>query len=437
MNISALLKHYKRADIQKELIENAVNREVAIKYGDRGFGKRPDILKYPGDILELAKQGATSFHASEEIWKNPLQLGQDMRKKDVEELRTGWDLVIDIDCHFLEYSKIAADLVVKALKFHGIKSISCKFSGNKGFHIGVPFEAFPKTVNGTDTARLFPEAPKRIALYLKEMIKRPLGEKIMELEKGNFSNILKKTGKSMKEVVYAKRNQIGMVNRYLNAEPFLDIDTILISSRHLYRMPYSFNEKSGLVSVVINPDKVLLFHKAIAQPEKVEVSRFRFLDKKGVEENQGKQILVQAFDFEIKIEDTKKETKQFLKLEAAIPEKFFPPCIKKILAGLDDGKKRSTFVLLNFLANCGWSYDMIEELLDKWNKKNAEPLRETILKGQFRYHKQKKEKILPPNCQNQVYYKDLRICFPDGLCRKIKNPVNYAIIKSRSQRNKQ
>ena len=120
ITISTVLNHYKREDIQNEIIKNSQDREVAIKFGDRGFGKRPDTLKYPRDILELAKQGATSFHASEELWKNPLQLDPLLKKKDLEKLRIGWDLILDIDCPFLEYSKIAVDLIIKALKYHGI-----------------------------------------------------------------------------------------------------------------------------------------------------------------------------------------------------------------------------------------------------------------------------------------------------------------------------
>jgi len=67
---STLLSYYKRKDIQEEIIANAKNREIAIKFGDKGFGPRPDVLQYPRDILELVKQGATSFHASEELWSN-------------------------------------------------------------------------------------------------------------------------------------------------------------------------------------------------------------------------------------------------------------------------------------------------------------------------------------------------------------------------------
>jgi len=46
--------------------------------------------------------------------------------------------------------------------------------------------------------------------------------------------------------------------------------------------------------------------------------------------------------------------------------------------------------------------------------------------GQLRYHKTQAKKVLPPNCSNQMYYKDLGICCPDNLCSKISNPVNYS-----------
>jgi len=421
ITLSQILKHYKREDIQNEIIENAKDREVAIKFGDKGFGKRPDILKYPKDVLELAKQGATSFHASEELWRSPLQLDPMMKRKDVENLRTGWDLVLDIDCKFLEYSKITADLLIKALKFQGINSISCKFSGGTGFHIGVPFEAFPNKVHDIEARLWFPDGPRKVAIYLKEMVKNPLIETLLKRE--SVEKIIKKTGKKFSEIV-----KKGVFDPF----SIIGIDTILISSRHLYRMPYSFNEKTGLVSVPVNPSKVMQFRKEIAIAKNVRVSKYRFLDKNKVEKNEAKKLLVQAFDFSLKQEEIKTEKgKNYEIPEEAVPEQFFPPCINLILKGLTDGRKRSLFILTNFLTSVGWSYEQIEQKLDEWNKKNAEPLREVLIKGQIRYHKQKKKKILPPNCSNSMYYKDFRVCVPDNLCQKIKNPVNYSRVKTR------
>ena len=58
--LNVTLSHYKRRDIQEEIIKAAENREVAVMYNDK-FGNRPDVLNNPNDVLELAKQKATSF----------------------------------------------------------------------------------------------------------------------------------------------------------------------------------------------------------------------------------------------------------------------------------------------------------------------------------------------------------------------------------------
>ncbi|MFA6889301.1 MAG: hypothetical protein WC254_07440, partial [Candidatus Woesearchaeota archaeon] len=174
LHLSTILKHYKRRDIQEAMITAAQDREVAVRFGEKGFGKRPDILAYPNDILEFAKNGATSFHISEERWHNVMQLNTGMKKQEINDLRKGWDLVIDIDCKLWNYSRRIAHLVVQELKAHGIQSVTVKFSGNKGFHIAVPFEAFPKEVQGEPIHLLFPEGVRRIAEYLVERIKPQL-----------------------------------------------------------------------------------------------------------------------------------------------------------------------------------------------------------------------------------------------------------------------
>ena len=50
---SILLTYYKRQDIREAMAGGASDKEVAPKYGDKGFGKRPDIITTPGDILEF------------------------------------------------------------------------------------------------------------------------------------------------------------------------------------------------------------------------------------------------------------------------------------------------------------------------------------------------------------------------------------------------
>lgn len=436
MFISKTLKFYKRVDVREEILRIAKDKEIAIKFGEKGFGKRPEVLQYPDDILEFAKKGATSFHCSEENWYNPLSITTGMNKKQMNELRKGWDLVLDIDCKLLDYSKIAAFYTIKALKHYGIKSISCKFSGNKGFHIGVPFESFPERIGGQETKELFPEAPRKIAAYIKHLIKEPVSNAIMKVEKGDFEKIVRKSEKKAQDIIRTETNEFGDQVQKLNAEPFLDIDTILISSRHLFRMPYSFHEKSELISIPIKLDKVLSFKKEEAKPENVVIKE-TFLDR-DAERNEASTLIMQAFDFEPKQEPLHKNMvfkkgKEYDELSEAIPESLFPPCIKIILQGLEDGKKRALFILINFLSSVGWSYEEIEKRLEEWNKQNPESLREVYLKGQLRYAKTRKKSVLPPNCDNQGYYVDMLVCKPDALCRNIKNPIQYAKIKAKNQ----
>jgi hypothetical protein len=335
-------------------------------------------------------------------------------------------LILDIDCPELEYSKLAADLLVQALRHHGVQHVSVKFSGNHGFHIGVPYEAFPETVNGKPIKDQFPDGPRKIAAYLQSMIKEPLAQRL--LQQDNPGVIAEKIKKQVTEIVK---------NGQLDAFSVLSIDTILIATRHLYRMPYSLNEKSGLISVVIKPEEIIAFDKKDATPERV-MPKMTYLDRTQVIPGEAKNLIVQAFDFKTSTETRQeikdivdKKGKEYLPLTEAVPEQYFPPCIQLISQGLQDGKKRALFILINFLSSCGWSYDKIENYLNEWNKKNPEPLREVLIQGQLRYHKMQKKRALPPNCDNKAYMVDLGVCKPDGFCSKIKNPTNYAIAKQR------
>ena len=416
--MNEVLNYYSRRDVQKAIYESSINREVAVKFSDKGYGKRPDILQFDNDVYELAKQGATSFNISEERWKNPLSLKPGMTKKQLDESRLAWDLVIDLDGKDLEYSKMAAHLVIEALKFHNIKSYSIKFSGNRGFHIAVPYETFPSMLNKIETRLLFPESAKIIANYLKNMIKEHLTEMISEKQ-----------------------------NIKVN-DPFslVDIDSIAISSRHMFRSPYSYHEKSNLISIPIKEKDILDFDRDTAKIDNVKVN-IKFLDLDNIDPKEASQLIIQAYDWHhktIKKEDSvveiSKDKRGFQEITTALNVKYFPPCILKGLNGLEDGKKRFLFVLMNFLKNTGYNYDQIKDLVLEWNKKNREPLRENYVLSQLSWHKRQKQNHLPRNCPKDKeilsnngdnIYVDLGICMPDNFCKLIKNPVNYAIRKSR------
>lgn len=432
MLLAKTLSYYKRRDVQSAIVSQAQNKEVAIHFEDF-FGKRPDVLLYEDDVLELAKKKATSFHCSEELWSNPLNLRTDIKKQEMDELRIGWDLILDIDCHHFIYSKLAAHYLIIMLKDLGISSVTCKFSGNKGFHIAVPFEAFPEQINGVYTKTLFPEAPRKIAAYLKEKLKPVLEKGIMKVEQDKISNIVQRTGLKYEEIVKKEKNSEGFEEFFLDAEKFLEIDTILIAPRHLYRMPYSFHEKSMLISVPVDVNSILKFRKEMAAPEKVKFN-IPFLDRKSAKKGEAQQLLINAFDFFPDEKKTERSQKEYALPAEAIEEEYFPPCIKLIFEGLEDGKKRSLFTIINFLKGSGWGINEIEQKVYDWNKKNPEPLREVYLKGQIYQARKTKEAVPPHNCKS--YYQDLRVCAPDNFCPKIKNPLQYAKLKSEQNKTK-
>lgn len=416
LNQRDVLTYYSRKDVQQAMAEIAQQREIAVQYGESGFGKRPDVIQYSNDILELAKQGATSFHMSEERWSDPLLLKPSLSKKQLDEIRVGFDCIIDVDTKFVGFAKVATALIIDLLRFYGIRHFGVKFSGNRGFHLCVPFESFPEHVNNQKIKNLFPETPRAIAAHLKERMREQLAAEL--LSSTSINEIMKSTGLQEKDLV-----EKGVFDPYA----VVGIDTVLISSRHMFRMPYSVNEKSGLVSIPVEADAVRAFQLSSAKIDQVKVGT-PFLQLPP--EPEATMLLVDALDAVKKLPATPQEEKkrEYKELDFKMPEIYFPPCIREhCLKGItSDGRKRAVFIMINFFKSLNYPYEEIEKILLAWNEKNYEKLKEGYVLSQLSWHKKQSQKILPPNCDNEIYYKSIGICHPDTLCAKIKNPVQYA-----------
>ena len=432
MKISEAIKYYSKKDIQEQIVSSSKEREVSFRYFSGSFGKRPSVLLYPREIYQLAREGVISFHLSEEHWKNPMLLKQESTISELDEIRKGWDFIADIDGANFKYCSICAKLLVETFEFHEIKNISVKFSGNKGWHIGIPFDSFPKTVNGKETSQLFPEAPQVMADYLKNFISKYLSDEILEIE-GSVKKIAKENNVKEETIV-----QNGVFNPWA----LLEIDTILISSRHLFRAPYSLNEKSGLVSLPIEKKGIMEFKKTDAKPENVSAV-ISFLESEKYQKNEAKELIQQAYDWTSRKNLEKEEKKKYEKYEEMninkkdFDAKFFPPCILKILEGVPDGRKRAVFLLINFFKKIGYSWKDVEEELDAWNLKNKTPLPKRYISSQIEWAKQKKSEYIVPNCKNEAYYKGISVCSPDKSCAKINNPLSYVKIKLSDKKKQQ
>lgn len=374
MDKKALETYYSREDVAMAMVEFSENREISGRFADGGYGKRPSTLIFPNDIFQMVRQGMVSFHCSVELWDNPLEVGD----KGVN--RIGWDFLIDLDCDTLDHGREAAEILIEAMKAHGIKNVHTKFSGRSGFHIFIPWRAFhPSLVSG------FPEVPRAMGAYLEDFISEELRPSV---RKG------------------------------------IEIDSIAISPRHLIRMPYSLNEKVGLVSIPVTD---LSFDIESAKPEQVKVIPFKLnaIPGEAMELAEIATSWVARKKPAVSIPSRKYE-----EVKGKVPVQFFPPCIQKILAGMSDGRKRSEFILRNLLSNVGWNWDEMLNFLLEWNQKNNPPLPENYIRGHLNWHKNQKSKTPPPNCDRKEYYQELGIC-RGGECEGIRNPLPYTLKKYR------
>ena len=388
--------YYSRTDVQRAILEVSENREVIPVLSTGSFGSRPNAVYYEKDVGQMVKSGAIEFHCSVERWKDPLKLKTGMRKEDQDALRIGWDLIIDIDCKkTLEEAKTACIILLDRIEELNIHNYGVKFSGNRGFHIVVPFEAFPAEIMGMGKiAKNYPDLPRKMIQYLADT---------------TFETMKEEFGEDPRNV--------------------LEIDHGVISPRHLFRAPYALNRKTWLASIPLEKKEIRNFDPQSAQPSKVKVKR-KFL--KETKENEAIELLrASAYWTSTRKKDSERKEIAFEVPKDAIPVKFFPGCIENIMSGLDDGRKRSVFILVSFLHRIGWEKDDVWAFLVDWNKKNKPPLADNLLKSSFTSQYTGEGPKMSPNCSNPGYYGG----FGEEQCEH-RNPVSYTLGRVRALKRK-
>ena len=238
MYFSQILNYYSRQDIQQKMMEVARDREVTGIFRGGAFGQRPGSLQYPADITSMVKNGALELHCSIERWSQPMALKAD----NYSQLRTGWDFIVDVDCDDFRHGRAAAQVLCKALEDHGIRGYSVKFTGGTGFHIGVPWGSMPEKVDFKASVKLFPDLPRAMCAYLKEYCRDELEKALMKLD-------------SPEKLAEQAKIKVGELLSKDGINPFklVELDAVLISPRHLFRMPYSLNMKSCLLYTSPSP----------------------------------------------------------------------------------------------------------------------------------------------------------------------------------------
>ncbi len=420
-------KYYRRSDVEQEIVNIAEHREIAPTH-DWGYGSRPDTINFPGDFRSFVDNGAISFHGSVEKWRNPLLIDE----VDSEDLRTGWDLVIDIDCdedgEDLAMSKATVNAVIKKFESLGVRNYSIKFSGNRGFHIGVRAEAFPEKIRGKHFSQWYPELPQAIVGFLRDELEEELVEVISNLRPELKS-----------EIIEIEKLEMGGGGDWSELE--IDVSNLPYKisdiendwgNRHLFRLPYSVHDGSGLVSVPLKKSELWDFRKEDAAIDNIEVKN-SFLEE--YEKDEAEKLVDKALSWwdSNKSDSQKKkrsEDREFTRPDEALPEDTFPPTIHNILDGLEDGRKRALFVLVTFLQQVGYDMDAVEQAVHAWNGRNDEPLRDRYVDSQLSWHRRQDEPLMPPNWDENSVYHAIGVYEEDPLTRNTNNPVSYAFAKA-------
>jgi len=206
------------------------------------------------------------------------------------------------------------------------------------------------------------------------------------------------------------------------------VDVILVSSRHLFRAPYSLHEKTAFASIPIEKNEIESFKPSDADPLKIKEIK-SFMPE--VIEGEARELLLESLNWG---EENKPKEEEKKKYEGGpidmkgltITEDMFPPVIKNILKGIKkDGRKRALSLLLAFFTSLELPEDFIVEKINEWNKKNYQPIKEGYIKAQISWSL--KNKRLPPNYDKPIY-KEFGIHGPPE--PGMKNPINYTIKKA-------
>jgi hypothetical protein len=273
---------------------------------------------------------------------------------------------------------------------------------------------------------MFPELPRNMGFYLKEYIRERLEKELLRAYQ--IEKLAEQTGKGLGEISGGKN--------ILNPFKIVELDTVLISPRHLFRMPYSLNKGSFRVSLPLKPEELDSFRREDADPLAHHIKvKSRFLESG--EENEADMLVAETIDWASKSKRKEQKRREYAeRITEAVPQEIFPPCVKNILEGLPDGKKRSVFILTTFLRSVKWGWQDTEKLVFEWNQKNKPPLKENYIRGQLRWHRMQKKDISPPGCMNAGWYESFGVCRPDNWCggpsKNVKNPVNYPLRRMRA-----
>jgi len=235
--------------------------------------------------------------------------------KEIDDLPCYCDyLWFDIDDNNLEKARERAIELMLSLEALYETDAIVYFSGNKGFHIGVPSEVF-----GAKPSANLPQVFKRMAKLIASDI---------------------------------------------------PVDYSIYEKNRLWRMPGSINRKSGLYKIPLTPEDLAQLD---IQTIKELAATKRQITAATSPINKRSEALTALYNNIIReIEQSEKKTDAGPATKISGIEK---PCIKKLLEGVESGQRNEAAIrIADYFRKRESSPEDAEKLLIDWNERNKEPL---------------------------------------------------------------
>jgi len=211
MKNSAYNPYYEDGEILEALALQCRSRELWLRREDVPSHrplKADSVEELKRHINDIRGEGIVSVYASVEVFSDPLLL----TLKSPEDLRTGWELFIDLDSPNYEDAKTCAVSIAGLLKTFSIKNFKVKFSGKRGFHIIVPGSAFDCFGGGSrEFIQAFPLVPKHVCRFLMVCLK-PNQRRGVKMDLDVYKP------RQMMRLAYSLHHDIGLVSLPLRAE---------------------------------------------------------------------------------------------------------------------------------------------------------------------------------------------------------------------------
>jgi len=170
--LSSFLNSFYDHEVLEALAFQCRSRELWLRRGDVPSHrplKADSAEELKRHIDSIRGQGIVSVYASVEVFSDPLLL----TSKSPEELRTGWNFIVDLDSiQNIEDAKTCATSIAGLLQAFNINNFKMKFSGKRGFHIIIPGSAFDCFAGGSkEFIQAFPSVPKHVCRFIIACLK--------------------------------------------------------------------------------------------------------------------------------------------------------------------------------------------------------------------------------------------------------------------------